>query len=429
MALNSTTKQAIEAFVDGIGTANPVSLNVDNLEFNRTISKKFAKMLSGVKKKQVTLANTDYTLTKEGAVSMVEMFDEGESLAPSYNESGALDINTDVNQPTVVLGGTFESKATTTQIVDGQEVQIPAPSTQVVTGKTVSIYDATFADHIYVVARSNEQVNLEGCIIDNRNGNLSTGKSSKNGGNKAGNDSNCAVNVSCNAKSVAMKDMVYYCSDNQGNQKMYNLIEITGGSTTKKIDIERCQFLGTANNNAVSIYDCADNAIINVKDCWFEDVSNVLRLSNTGNRSNVTINFENCVIEHWYGEDATSDKKNGYAGFSFCQDYTSKDQSGNLTVAAAEESNLYAPNKITINIKNCTGPHGPIKIGEGTDPVVAGEEYCQSGLGNQLCYVYLDANQQVVAYDVNRYPHITVSYDANAVRTLTKKSIPALQNA
>ena len=37
MALNSTTKQAIEAFVDGLETANPVSLNVDNLEFNRTI--------------------------------------------------------------------------------------------------------------------------------------------------------------------------------------------------------------------------------------------------------------------------------------------------------------------------------------------------------------------------------------------------------
>lgn len=426
MALDSTiTKTAITNFVNGIGTTGN-KLDIENLVFNRTVSKKFVKMLGKVKSTTATVGANTYTLTAPGAVSMFELFDEGESLAPSYNENGTLDINSDVNLPTVVLGGTFVSKAT--NIVDGQE--FPVAFTQEVSGKTVSIYDAAFADHIYVVAKSNEQVNLEGCIIDNRNGNISTGKSSQKGGNKAGNDANCAVNVAgCNPKSVAMKDMVYYCSDNQGNQKMYNLIEITGGSATKKIDIERCQFLGTANNNAVSIYDCADNAVINVKDCWFEDVSNVLRLSNTGNRSNVTINFENCVIEHWYGEDATADKKNGYAGFTLCQDYTSKDQSGNLTVAAAEESNLYAPNKIIINIKNCTGPHGPIKIGEGTDPVVAGADYCQSGLANQLCYVYLDANKQVVAYDVNRYPHITVSYDANAVRTLTKKSIPALENA
>lgn len=426
MALDSTiTKTAITNFVNGIGTTGN-KLDTKNLVFNRTVSRKFVNMLGKVKSATATVGANTYTLTASGAVSMFELFDEGESLAPSYNEDGTIDINSDVNLPTVVLGGTFVSKAT--NIVDGQE--IPVAFTQEVSGKTVSIYDATFADHIYVVAKSNEQVNLEGCIIDNRNGNISTGKSSINGGNKAGNDANCAVNVAgCNPKSVAMKDMVYYCSDNQGNKKMYNLIEITGGSATKKIDIERCQFLGTANNNAVSIYDCADNAVINVKDCWFENVSNVLRLSNTGNRSNVTINFENCVIEHWYGEDATADKKNGYAGFSFCQDYTSKDQSGNLTVAAAEASNLYAPNKIIINIKNCTGPNGPIKIGEGTDPVVAGADYCQSGLASQLCYVYLDANKQVVAYDVNRYPHITVSYNANEIRTLKKKSIPALENA
>ena len=398
MALDSTiTKTAITNFVNGIGTAGN-KLDVENLVFNRSVSKKFVKMLGKVKSTTATVGANTYTLTAPGAVSMFELFDEGESLAPSYNENGTLDINSDVNLPTVVLGGTFVSKAT--NIVDGQE--FPVAFTQEVSGKTVSIYDATFADHIYVVAKSNEQVNLEGCIIDNRNGGISTGKSSQNNGNKAGNNANCAVNVAgCNPKSVAMKDMVYYCSDNQGNQKMYNLIEITGGSATKKIDIEGCQFLGKATNNGVSIYDCADGAVINVKDCWFEDVSNVLRVSNQANKTNVTINFENCVIESW---EHRSGAYLDYAGFCICQDYTSP-------AANAAANNLYGKDangnpKITINIKNCTGPNGPIQIASGKTYA----DYCMNSQPDQLCYVYRDKAGGLVPFDADVYPVINVSY-------------------
>ena len=123
MALNTTL---VENFVANIGQENN-TLPVDDLGLSKTISKKFAKMLGNVKSTSATIDGNEYVLTGAGACAMLQTLDEGKGLEPSYN-GATLDINTDVEKPTVVIGGAFESKATTTQVVDGQEVQIPAAS-------------------------------------------------------------------------------------------------------------------------------------------------------------------------------------------------------------------------------------------------------------------------------------------------------------
>ena len=193
---------------------------------------------------------------------------------------------------------------------------------------------------------------------------------------------------------------------------------------------ENCQLLGKFTNNAINVYGCADNAVITVKNCWFDTVSNVLRLSNITNATNVTINFENCVIEHWEGDTATADSKNDWAGFCICQDYTSGVKSGNKCVntpeakeqstANATANNLFAPTKIKINIKNCRGPLGPIQFAEGKTAA----DYCQTGIATQLCYVIRDcATPYLLPYDPACYPTINVEY--TDAPTVQKASIPA----
>lgn len=416
MALNTTL---VENFVANIGQENNV-LPVDDLGLSKTISKKFAKMLGNVKSTSATIDGNEYVLTGAGACAMLQTLDEGKGLEPSYN-GAALDINTDVEKPTVVIGGAFESKATTTQVVDGQEVQIPAASAQIVTGKSISLYDASISDKVAVTLKSDGPIVAEGVVLDNRDGSIA----------QASNNSNSALKVSgCNPKSVAMKDVKVYGSSSAGANQLYNGLEVWGGTNTKNIVFENCQLLGKFTNNAINVYGCADNSVITVKNCWFDTVSNVLRLSNITNATNVTINFENCVIEHWEGDTATADSKNDWAGFCICQDYTSGVKSGNKCVntpeakeqstANAIANNLFAPTKIKINIKNCRGPKGPIQFAEGETAA----DYCQTGIATQLCYVIRDcATPYLLPYDPACYPTLNVEYAA--APTVQKASIPA----
>ena len=394
MAINTS---AIEAFVDNIGQAGN-TLNVDNLGLSRTVSKKFAKMLGGVKSKTATVGGTQYELTKAGAVSMIQTLDEGDSLSPSYN-GATLDVNTDVTKPTVVLGGTFASNSFTE--VDGQQVQ--QKSAQVVTGKSVALYDATISDKTSVTIKSSGPIVAEGCVLDNRDGGIA----------KAANGSNSALKVyDCNPASVTMKDIKVYASSSAGAGALYNGLEIWGGGNTRVVNIENCQLLGKMTNNALSVYGVSNSTVINIKNCWFDTVSNVLRISNDYNSTNVTVNFENCVIEHWEGENATASAKNDWAGLILCQDYKA------ASAEAAETDNRFGPTKLTINIKNCRGPKGPIEFAEGETAA----DYCQTGLGTQLCYVYRDKGG-LVQYDADKYPVLNVEY--TAAPTVVKGSIPA----
>lgn len=161
----------------------------------------------------------------------------------------------------------------------------------------------------------------------------------------------------------------------------YNGLEI-GLTTglTKGVIIDNVDFDGVFTNNAISIFGTADNAIITISNCHFHQVSNLLRLSNRAN-NRCTINLINCTCDTW--ETGT------YAGPIICQDYTSQGQ-----------GNLFAPDKITINIQNLIGPNGKIVSGNPED--LFG---CKNN--NQVCYVYVDGTG-FIDYDATKYPTINI---------------------
>lgn len=177
-------------------------------------------------------------------------------------------------------------------------------------------------------------------------------------------------------------------------QTGYNCIEIGLTATSpKKVTISDINFTAALTNNAILIFDTADEAVINIENCTFTSVSNAIRLSN---RSNVkcTLNITNCHIEKW-------DSTPAYAGMLILEDYTGKSAEQNKT------DNRFGPDKITVNITNCT--HGPertkIAIPEGGSL----KDICSTGdAETQVIYIYND-KEGAVAYSEDRYPVINIS--------------------
>ena len=123
-----------------------------------------------------------------------------------------------------------------------------------------------------------------------------------------------------------------------GESLGYNCILIDH-TNLKSVTIDNVDFLGTLNNNAISVFEINDNGVINISNCDFNVVSNVFRFSNRGNKKNIVINISNCTCNQW---ESYAD----YAGIICLQDYTSK------TIDEAVSANRFAPDKITINISN-----------------------------------------------------------------------------
>lgn len=146
-----------------------------------------------------------------------------------------------------------------------------------------------------------------------------------------------AVIVANEAEYVSMKNV-----SSDETFKCYNGVEIglSGMNLPKSVLIDSCKFDGKFDNNAISIHGTADNAVININNCSFETVSNALRLSNRTNAKNIVINISNCSCEQWAEGD--------YRGLIILQDFTSK------SLEESMANNLFAPEKITINISNCT---------------------------------------------------------------------------
>jgi hypothetical protein len=162
----------------------------------------------------------------------------------------------------------------------------------------------------------------------------------------------------------------------------YNGLEIgLQEGLVKGVIIDNVDFDGVFTNNAISIFGTAENCIVTISNCHFNSVSNILRLSNrTG--AKCTINLINCTCDTW--ETGT------YAGAILCQDYTSQGQ-----------DNLFAPDKMTINIQNLIGPNGKIESVEDLSTV------CGSKDNNQVLYLYTDG-VGFVNYDETKYPTINI---------------------
>lgn len=126
-------------------------------------------------------------------------------------------------------------------------------------------------------------------------------------------------------------------------QSGYNAIEVglAANALPKNITIENVNFTADMSNNAILVFATQNDATITVKDCHFANVSNVLRLSNRTNATGVTVNIENCVVDHW-------DSDPNWAGFLILEDYLPYNkQEGDVAAA-----NVFGKDKITVNFKN-----------------------------------------------------------------------------
>ena len=186
-----------------------------------------------------------------------------------------------------------------------------------------------------------------------------------------------------NAEFILFKDIVF------DSNNIYNGIEIglskTATQQAKNIIFENCKFKGEFANNAILIFATENNSVITLNNCHFDKVSNALRISNKTNSKNVVININNCTIDGW-------DSNPEYQGFIIFEDYTNK------TEEDVNTNNLFAPEKIKVNINNL------VYQGKKLAPTDMAS-VCGTANKNQIIYVYADAIG-LIAYDLNKYPNI-----------------------
>lgn len=204
---------------------------------------------------------------------------------------------------------------------------------------------------------------------------------------------NAAWSINTDA-TLSIKD----CLIGQGG---YNSIEIGAGNTApKNVLIENVDFTGTLTNNAIIIFATADNAIINIKNCTFESVSNAVRISNRTAATNVTLNFIDCDIKK-------TDSRPIYHGAVICQDYTSK---------PANTANLYSPENLTINFINTSVDGKKLT----SDINIA--SICASNDLNQVVYVCNDYEVETVNFDGTKiYAYAIVPYAVDRYPTINIK--------
>lgn len=189
-----------------------------------------------------------------------------------------------------------------------------------VSGESVSIYDATVSDNVRLKITATEDVEIENLTFS---------------GDFPKSTSNAIATIN-GGSSVSITNMVF-----DETVTGYNALEIGLSATEcpKYINISDCKFNGAMSNNAILIFGTADNAVINIKNCKFGTLSNVLRLSNKLNSKNVVVNVIDCSVEQW-------DTNPTWEGFLICEDYTSK------SVEKEKENNLFGDGKITVNFTN-----------------------------------------------------------------------------
>ena len=197
-----------------------------------------------------------------------------------------------------------------------------------------------------------------------------------------------------NANYITIKDSMISPSE------AYNGIEIGLSSVSanipKNISIDNCVFGEGFTNNAILIYKTASNAVINITNCTFDKIGNVLRLSNSTNASGITVNIANCVVKDFvknYDEKGEIDYS--YQGLILLQDYTSK-------LENVDENNLFGGGKIKINISNVTTPDG--KVVNPTDIAEVLGCSCQK----QIAYIYRNTDKKVLEYNTENYPIFTI---------------------
>lgn len=182
-------------------------------------------------------------------------------------------------------------------------------------------------------------------------------------------------------------------TDSAIDQTGYNAIEIglgtgSGPMATKSITIDNVKFNSTLSNNAILIFATEDGSVVTISNCTFKKCSNPVRLSNAKG-GKVTLNLVNCEFTEW-------DSDNLWAGIVIMQDYTSG------SVEAIQANNLFGPDKVTINLINCTHAGEKITMPEDIATVCGTND-----AATQLFYIWSN-EEGLVAYDASRYPVINI---------------------
>lgn len=199
---------------------------------------------------------------------------------------------------------------------------------------------------------------------------------------------NTVISVN-NAEFIVFKDMVFDASE------VYNGIEIGLASNSvlpKNILFDNCKFQGEFSNNAILVFGTQDNAIITLNNCYFEKISNALRLSNKSNASGVVVNINNCTVDQW-------ETRAPWQGFLICEDYTNK------TEEKVNANNLFGDGKITVNFNNLV--HAGVKINP-ADPA----SVCGTKNESQVVMVCQDAvagpeGDYCLSYDAAKFPVVS----------------------
>lgn len=298
------------------------------------------------------------------------------------------------------LSNTLEALNATVQILQSKVDVLTKTNTEVVSvdGSAGELKDSS-KDYI-VSGSTNENAEIVGKSIslksikvsDNARLKLNAGDVEAKDLNISGSfpkaNGNTVISVN-NAEFIVFKDMVFDASE------VYNGIEIGLASNSvlpKNILFDNCKFQGEFSNNAILVFGTQDNAIITLNNCYFEKISNALRLSNKSNASGVVVNINNCTVDQW-------ETRAPWQGFLICEDYTNK------TEEEVNANNLFGDGKITVNFNNLV--HAGVKINP-ADPA----SVCGTKNESQVVMVCQDAvagpeGDYCLSYDAAKFPVVS----------------------
>lgn len=320
----------------------------------------------------------------------------GSAERPTYNYTEEIALLKDV----AGLSNTLEALNATVQILQSKVDVLTKTNTEVVSvdGSAGELKDSS---KDYIVSGSiNENAEIVGKSIslksikvsDNARLKLNAGDVEAKDLNISGSfpkaNGNTVISVN-NAEFIVFKDMVFDASE------VYNGIEIGLASNSvlpKNILFDNCKFQGEFSNNAILVFGTQDNAIITLNNCYFEKISNALRLSNKSNASGVVVNINNCTVDQW-------ETKAPWQGFLVCEDYTNK------TEEEVNANNLFGDGKITVNFNNLV--HAGVKINP-ADPA----SVCGTKNESQVVMVCQDAvagpeGDYCLSYDAAKFPVVS----------------------
>lgn len=298
------------------------------------------------------------------------------------------------------LSNTLEALNATVQILQSKVDVLTKTNTEVVSVDS-SAGELKDSSKDYIVSGSiNENAEIVGKSIslksikvsDNARLKLNAGDVEAKDLNISGSfpkaNGNTVISVN-NAEFIVFKDMVFDASE------VYNGIEIGLASNSvlpKNILFDNCKFQGEFSNNAILVFGTQDNAIITLNNCYFEKISNALRLSNKSNASGVVVNINNCTVDQW-------ETRAPWQGFLICEDYTNK------TEEEVNANNLFGDGKITVNFNNLV--HAGVKINP-ADPA----SVCGTKNESQVVMVCQDAvagpeGNYCLSYDAAKFPVVS----------------------